>query len=447
MKKIFYIITLLFTFQSINVFAEKDPVVFQFEIREDINPVMSRQVKLALDEATEQKADYVIIDMDTYGGAVNDADKIRQMILDYSTPVYVFINKNAASAGALISIACDSIYMETGSNIGAATVVMGGTGEAAPDKYQSYMRSMMRSTAESNGRNPDIAEAMVDQDLVVEGISEEGEVITFTVSEAIKNGYCEAKVAGVKDIMKRSGVDSYTLVNYEQSTTESIISLFLNPAISGILILIILGGLYFELQSPGVGFPLIAAIVAAILYLTPYYLNGMADNWEIVLIALGIVLIILEIFVVPGFGVTGVSGISLLVIGLVLVMLENDFLDFTFVDSTRIWTSLISVMGAMFVAGMFILTFAHKIMDMPMFNKVGLRESMTSEDGYSADVFEASFVGQVGIAHTVLRPSGKIKIDNDYYDATTEGGFIEKGTEVEVVSQNNMSLRVRELQS
>ncbi|ANQ47606.1 nodulation protein NfeD [Flammeovirga sp. MY04] len=447
MKKIFYIITLLFTFQSINVFAEKDPVVFQFEIREDINPVMSRQVKLALDEATEQKADYVIIDMDTYGGAVNDADKIRQMILDYSTPVYVFINKNAASAGALISIACDSIYMETGSNIGAATVVMGGTGEAAPDKYQSYMRSMMRSTAESNGRNPDIAEAMVDQDLVVEGVSEEGEVITFTVSEAIKNGYCEAKVAGVKDIMKRSGVESYTLVNYEQSTTESIISLFLNPAISGILILIILGGLYFELQSPGVGFPLIAAIVAAILYLTPYYLNGMADNWEIVLIALGIVLIILEIFVVPGFGVTGVSGISLLVIGLVLVMLENDFLDFTFVDSTRIWTSLISVMGAMFVAGMFILTFAHKIMDMPMFNKVGLRESMTSEDGYSADVFEASFVGQVGIAHTVLRPSGKIKIDNDYYDATTEGGFIEKGTEVEVVSQNNMSLRVRELQS
>ncbi|OHX68620.1 NfeD family protein [Flammeovirga pacifica] len=445
MKRIFYIITLLFSLTSVSSMAEEDPIIFQFEIRTDIDPRTSRLVDLALKEATNQKADYVIIDMDTYGGAVNDADKIRQLILDYPKPVYVFINKNAASAGALISIACDSIYMESGANIGAATVVMGDTGEAAPDKYQSYMRSMMRSTAESNGRNPDIAEAMVDQDLVVEGISEEGEVITFTVSEAIKNGYCEAKVTSVKDIMKRSDVDSYVLVNYEQPVSENIISLFLNPAISGILILLILGGLYFELQSPGVGFPLIVSILAAILYLTPYYLNGMAEHWEIVIIFLGIVLIILEIFVVPGFGVTGISGICLLTAGLMLVMLNNDFLDFTFVDASQIWASLISVLGAMFVSGLFIITFAHKIMDMPMFNKVGLKESMSSDEGYSADVFETSYVGQVGVTHTVLRPSGKIKIENEYFDATTEGGFIEKGTEVEVVSQNNMSLKVREL--
>jgi membrane-bound serine protease (ClpP class) len=129
--------------------------------------------------------------MDTYGGAVTDADEIRTRILESKIPVYVFINKDAASAGALISIACDSIYMAPGASIGAATVVNGTDGTAAPDKYQSYMRSMMRSTAEATGRNPQIAEAMVDEKLVIAGLSDAKSVITFSVSEAIQNGFCE----------------------------------------------------------------------------------------------------------------------------------------------------------------------------------------------------------------------------------------------------------------
>ncbi len=126
--------------------------VFVMEIRDEIDPRMSRYVELALEAAREQQADYVVIDMDTYGGAVNDADDIRSRLLEFEKPVFTFINKNAASAGALISIATDSIYMQKGSSIGAATVVSGADGSQAPDKYQSYMRSMMRSTAEAHGR-------------------------------------------------------------------------------------------------------------------------------------------------------------------------------------------------------------------------------------------------------------------------------------------------------
>ncbi|NLR90965.1 NfeD family protein [Flammeovirga agarivorans] len=427
------------------VMAENVPVVFEFPIREDIDPRSSRKVSLALEEATKNKADYVIINMNTYGGAVNDADKIRQLILDYPQPVYVFINKNAASAGALISIACDSIYMESGSNIGAATVVMGGSGEAAPDKYQSYMRSMMRSTAETNGRNPQIAEAMVDQDLVVEGISEEGEVITFTVAEALEHGFCEAEVTGIPEIMERNGISNYELVEYSPSSVENIISIFLNPAVSSILILIILGGIYFELQSPGIGFPIAAAITAGILYLVPYYLSGMAANWELIVIGIGFLLILLEVFVVPGFGITGISGITFMIFGLTLVMLDNDFLDFTFVAPERIMTSLISVLAAVFIGGIGVFAFAHKIVDSPTFAKVGLSEKMDSDQGYSADFLGTSYIGQTGTAHTVLRPSGKVKIEDNYYDATTEGGFISKGTAVEVIEQNGSSLKVREL--
>src|SRR5690606_32850039 len=125
------------------------------------------------------------------------------------------INKDAASAGALISIACDSIYMAPGASIGAATVVMGGTGEAAPDKYQSYMRSIMRSTAEANGRDPRIAEGMVDESIEIDSITRAGEVITFSTSEAIKFGYCEAEVRSIEDILERNQIEDYEIVNYE----------------------------------------------------------------------------------------------------------------------------------------------------------------------------------------------------------------------------------------
>lgn len=444
MKNILYIFLLLFC--SINVFSsEKEPIVYVFDLKAEIDPRTSRHVENALEEATSENADYVIIDLDTYGGAVNDADHIRQLILDYPQPVFVYINKNAASAGALISIACDSIYMDQGANIGAATVVMGDSGEKAPDKYQSYMRSMMRSTAEANNRNPKIAEAMVDQDLVVEGVSKEGDVITFTTDEAIKNGFCEAEVGSIQDILKRNNITDYEIKNYTPSATESIIRLFLNPAVSSILILIILGGIYFELQSPGIGFPIGAAIFAGILYLVPYYLNGMAANWELLIIGLGFALILLEVFVVPGFGVTGISGILLTVAGLTLVMLDNDFLDFTFVSGARIASALISVTSALLIGGGGMFLFGHRLLGSPILKGVVLNNDMTAEKGYTADFLVASHIGATGITHSILRPSGKVKIDNQIFDATSEGDFISKNTPVEVIEQNGSSLKVREI--
>ena len=163
--------------------------VYLFDIKEMIAPPVWRTTKLAIEAATEKKADVILIHMNTYGGTLDDADSIRTKILNSSIPVYVFIDKNAASAGALISIACDSIYMAPGSNIGAATVV-NQQGEQMPDKYQSYMRSMMRSTAEAKNRDVEIAQAMVDPKVYVPGISDSGQVLTFTVSEAIKFDFC-----------------------------------------------------------------------------------------------------------------------------------------------------------------------------------------------------------------------------------------------------------------
>ena len=278
---------------------------------------------------------------------MTDADEIRTAILNYERPVYAFINKDAASAGALISIACDSIYMSTGSSIGAATVVTG-EGEAAPDKYQSYMRSIMRSTAEAKGRNPEIAEAMVDEEIRLDSLIKDGKVLTFSVSEAIEYGFCEAEVEGVSDIMLRSGVAQYDITLFELDWSERFIALFLNPAVSGVLILLILGGLYFELQSPGIGFPIVASMVAALLYFTPYYLNGLAENWEIIVFFIGLLLIALEVFVIPGFGLPGILGLTFTIGSLTLVMINNDGLNFDLIEASLLNNALITSLSWIF---------------------------------------------------------------------------------------------------
>ena len=182
------IFKLLLLFLAPTLICEAEPEkkkILIGEIKTNIDPRTNRYTKLLLDEAEKDDYDIIIIEMDTYGGAVNDADDIRTRILDYKKPIYVWINKDAASAGALISIACDSIYMSSGASIGAATVVTG-DGEQAPDNYQSYMIYIMISTAEAKGRDPKIAEGMVDEDLQVDSVSQEGKVITFSTSEAIK---------------------------------------------------------------------------------------------------------------------------------------------------------------------------------------------------------------------------------------------------------------------
>ena len=436
-------VLLFFLFPTIFVSAEEDKTRILFgEIKSNIDPRTNRYSKLLIEEANNDNYDLVIIEMDTYGGAVNDADDIRTRILDFNKPIYVWINKDAASAGALISIACDSIYMSSGASIGAATVVSG-DGTQAPDKYQSYMRSIMRSTAEAKGRDPKIAEAMVDQDIKVDSISQEGKVITFSTKEAIEFGFCDAELNSIDEIMTRQNINNYEIVKFDIGSTENIISFFLNPIISSILILLIIGGLYFELQTPGVGFPIIASIAALVLYLIPYYLNGIAENWEIVLFFIGIVFIALEVFVIPGFGVFGILGLFTSIGALILIMLNNDMFDFTFVVSKDIVNASLSVLISVFAFGILILFGGIRFTDSHAFKKISLAETQNSDLGYVSKKYSDNLIGKNGKAFTVLRPSGKILINDEIYDATSSGEFIEKNTKVKVISNEGSNLKVK----
>ncbi len=419
--------------------------VFVMELRAGIDPRTNRYTEIALEEAREQKADLIIVDMNTYGGAVNDADDIRTRFLEFEKPIYTFINKNAASAGALISIATDSIYMATGASIGAATVVTQ-DGAAAPDKYQSYMRSIMRSTAEATGRDPKIAEAMVDETIEIEGITAEGEVITFSTSEAIEHGFAEAQVDSIEELLQYAGVEDYEIIDYELSVSEKIISFFINPIVSGILIMLILGGIYFELQTPGIGFPILASVIALILYLVPYYLNGLAANWEIIAFFVGLVLIGLELFVIPGFGIAGISGIMLSLGSLVLIMINNEGFDFDFVPFEQVVVAISTALGGLLAGVIMMFLGGARLMNSNVFKRVSLEDVQDRLQGYTSNFQTTSFMGKTGVTFTVLRPSGKVMIDGEIYDAYTRGDYIEKDTKVKVVEESGTSLKVRKVE-
>ncbi|HQP00979.1 MAG TPA: nodulation protein NfeD [Bacteroidia bacterium] len=318
MRKLFLTLVLLF-FVVTNVCAG---IVYRFNFQSEVDRGMARIFSKALREAHEQKADLFLIHLNTYGGMLDAADSIRIAILNSKIPVVVFIDPNAASAGALISIARNRIYMRSGSSIGAATVVTE-QGEAAPDKYQSYMRGIMRATAEKRNRDPRIAEAMVDPRVVIPGVNDSGRVLTFTAEEAMTNKYCNAIVETEADILKLENLNNDKIIEFQPSWVDNMISFLIHPALSSLLILIMLAGLYFEFQAPGTIFPIAASFVAAILYFAPLYLEGVAANWEILLFVSGVILLALEFFVIPGFGVAGIAGIICTTMGFALSMINN----------------------------------------------------------------------------------------------------------------------------
>ena len=433
---------------SINKISESPKIIYKFEINKEIGPSLWRHTKQSFEEAEHLKADYVLIHMNTYGGLVDAADSIRTKILNSKIPVLVFIDNNAASAGALISIACDSIYMRPGANIGAATVV-NQTGKAMPDKYQAYMRSTMRSTAEAHGkdtiieandtiikwrRDPKIAEAMVDQDIYIEGLIDTGKVLTFTAQEALKYGFCDGIANSIPEVLEKAGINNYEIKEYKITATESIIGFLINPMIHGLLIMIIIGGIYFELQTPGIGFPLAAAVIAAVLFFAPLYIEGIAENWEIIAFIIGVILLVLEIFVIPGFGVAGISGIILMVVGLTFGMVEKVTFAVDSQSLVLLGKSFFLVLISIFLSILLSIYFGSKLLNKSFLSFLVLNSAEDKNEGFiGVNNDSIGMKGKKGVAATILRPAGKVIIDSEYYDAKAQSGYINKGEKIIVI--------------
>ncbi|MBC8052311.1 MAG: nodulation protein NfeD [Sphingobacteriaceae bacterium] len=423
-------------------FAQPKVKVYTFEMKEEIGPSAWRLTQKAFEGASKSKADVLLIRMNTYGGMVDFADSIRTALLNSPIKTIVYIDNNAASAGALIAIACDKIYMKRGAGIGAASVV-NGKGEIMPEKYQSYMRGLMRSTAEAKGRDPKIAEAFVDPDIVIPNVIEKGKVLTLTSREAIKLGFCSAEAASIQEVLRAEKIKHYELINHKVSPLDRLISFLMNPAISGVLILLIIGGIYFEMQSPGIGFALLVSVVAALLYFAPLYMEGLAAHWEIGLFIIGLILLALEVFVIPGFGVAGILGILCVVAGLALSLVMNNMFDFTLTGPEKVSGAFILVLGSMILSIVVSVIFGRSLLRSSAFQRLVLKDEQRSGLGYVSGRQTIDLIEKTGVATTDMRPSGKIEVEGAWYDAVALDGFIEKGTEVLVTKQENYNVFVR----
>ncbi len=459
-RRFFLLIGLICLLAGAGLAEEK--VVYKLNIKEEITRGTWRQTKQAFEAADSAGAGLFLIHMNTYGGTVLDADSIRTRILQSRIPVVVFVDNNAASAGALICIACDSIYMRPGGSIGAATVV-NQSGLPMPDKYQSYMRSTMRATAEAQGkdtlvvngdtlykwrRDPLIAEAMVDPRVFIEGIIDTGKVLTFTSEEAMRNGYCEGIAGTVEEVLVKTGFENARIVEYKPSWIEKIIGFLVHPMISGLLIMAIVGGIYFEMQTPGIGFPLGVAILGALLYFAPLYLEGLAEHWEILLFIAGLILLGVEIFVTPGFGVAGIFGIAFVFLGLVLSLLHNVRFNFEGVNLRNASVAVFTVFAGVSLGMTLALFLGDKVFSATKgpFGRLTLQKVQEVSEGYvSIDNSLLLLTGKTGIAKTVLRPSGKVEIEGEVYDAVTSGEYIGKGTTITVMRVEATQLYVEKV--
>ena len=430
MKRILILVALIMV--QVCAFASDSlSVVYRIRLDSDIDKSAQRLVTLGLEKADKAGADYVMIDLDTYGGAVDAADSIRSAILRYDKPVVAYVNMQAASAGALISIACDSIYMKTGSSIGAATVV-DQSGNVMPDKYQSFMRGMMRSTAQATGRDPKIAESMTDT----------ANVLSMTPSEAAAVGYCEGIYETVDEVAHAvTGGNDFVIRSMEDDMTwlDKLIQFLLNPLLQSIFMMMIIGGIFVEIRTPGIGLPLVTAIVGALLYFAPGYIGHLVSYWEVLLFVVGLLLIALEIFVIPGFGVAGISGIVAVVVSLAFAMVDN--VELFHWDGTLNLQPIIQPVGIVVLSATVAIFgsvwLVRKLYSTRSFDHIALRQEMKAEEGFTGVVSGLeNLVGEPVVVFTDMRPGGKVKTtDGRIIEATMKfGGFAAKGETLKVIS-------------
>ncbi|MCB9250272.1 MAG: nodulation protein NfeD [Ignavibacteriales bacterium] len=434
MKKLLLVLINLIFLTSANY---SQPKVYVAEIDGMIDLGLAPYVKRIVNEAEINSASAIIFKINTFGGRVDAATKIKDAIINSKVKTVAFIDKRAISAGALISLSCDKIYMVPGASIGATTVVDQAMNKQS-EKAQSYMRAEMRATAERTGRRTDIAEGMVDETVEVEGLVDSTKLITLTSAEAVKYGIADSIITDMDSLLASMNLEEAELITSKSNWAEDFIRFLNNPVITSILMMIILVGFFTEIKTPGWGLPGTAAVIALSLFFGAGYILELASIIEIVLFIVGIVLLLIEIFVIPGFGIFGALGIILMIGSLFLGLIS----DFPLVDWSLIQMATIQLAGSI-VLGIIVVYFLLKFLPKSnIWNKLILQKNIDEQSGYTSDVKLKELVGKEGKAITDLRPSGTALIENKRVDVVTSGGYINKNAKIIVVSEEGSKIVV-----
>lgn len=413
--------------------------VFIVYIDGDIDLGISYYVSRAVKDAEKNNADAILFHINTFGGRVDAATQIKDAILESKILTIAFVNKRAISAGALITLSCQKIAMVEGSSIGASSVV-DQTGQKQSEKYQSYMRSEMRSTAEKNGRRKDIAEAMVDERVIIPELVDSTQLVTLTSEEALHYGITDTIANTVAEVLESFGLKGAKVINIERSWAEDVIRFINNPVISSILIMIGFLGLMTEVKTPGWGLPGTAGIVALTIFFGSSYLLDLTSILEIVLFLVGLGLLAVEVFVIPGFGLAGISGITLIVVSIFMSLIGGQpFLDYDIISMAII--QLGSALGLSIISAFILFKYLPKS---TTFNKLVLSQSETPVEGFTSHSTNQNLIGKTGKTISPLRPSGKAEIEDEIFDVVTRGEYLEVNIPVKIIQVEGIRIVVKE---
>lgn len=428
-------------------------VVYRVPIEGTIDLGLPPFIKRALTEAESQGASAVIFDINTFGGRVDAATQIKDAILGADVPTVAFINRRAISAGALISLSCEKIYMTGGGLIGAATAV-DMSGKKGSEKVISFMREEMASTAEKRGRNKEIARGMVDEELnfthlIIEGDSvevtdiegrKEGKLISLTTDQALKYNIADGTAENMDALLDSLGFSSATTFESKENWSEVVVRFLTNPVVASLLTTFGFLGILFELQSPGWGIPGMVGLTCLILSLGASYIAELATMSDLLFIFAGLALLMLELLVIPGFGVAGLGGIGLLLYGLYLLLLPEVPVGDE-IMSQAADGFLIGLIGA--AIGLYLL--GRLMIKTKFWEQLTSPDIQKKEDGYTTTFGWETLVGETGTADTDLHPSGWVKVDDQRVFVVSEGEFVEKGKSVQILKVDGNRIVVREI--
>jgi membrane-bound serine protease (ClpP class) len=390
-----------------------------------------------LREAKDAGASAVILDIDTPGGRIDAAQQIVDAIEDSPVPVYAFVNRRAFSAGALISLAAKGIEMRPGAVIGAATPVTG-EGKKASEKIVSAMRSEMRALAESHDLDPRVAEAMVDEDIAIDGVVESGKLLTLTTDEAVRLGYAR-QVEDWDALVSSLGLADRPVVVARTNWAETLVRFLTNPAVAPILLSIGVLSIIIEIKTAAFGLAGLVGITSLGLFFGAHYLVGLAGLEEFLFLGAGLVLLALEAFVIPGFGIAGILGVAALATSVYLSLVSN------MATAADLGTAagIVSLTGIVIVVAGWAL-----IRTLPRSGRFGrsglmLDQSASRETGYLSAAARPELLGATGVAVTDLRPAGVARFGEEKIDVVAESEFIAAGTPVKIISEEGYRHVVR----
>ena len=401
-------------------------VVYRIEVSGTIEGGLAPYTSRALREAVAANASAVFLDINTPGGRVDAAEMMADAIRETAIPVYAFVNPRAYSAGALISLATDGIYMTPGAVLGAATPV-DGQGVKMAEKYVSAMRAEFRALAEQQGLDPRIAEAMVDDSLGVPGLLEPGKLLTLSTAEALRVGYAKGEVANQAELLTAVGLSGAEVISVGVNWAESLVRFLTNPLVAPLLLTLGMLGLIFEIKTGAFGIGGVLSLLSLGLFFGSHHLVGLAGWEEVILLLCGLIAIAVEIFVLPGFGVAGILGIILLVLSVVLAMIGS-------VPSFHDVLQSLAVLGTALVLtlAVFIAWLRH-LPNSARFRRMILADGLDSSAGYISARVRSDLVGKEARAVTDLRPAGTVVVDDERIDVVTEGDYIKSGSTVRII--------------